>query len=230
MPAPTGETPPASDPFAGFAAPKASEAPGSGTPEAPEAREKLMPEESPDDSPSAEAPNPSSEDAPASVQEFAPVPRPEAEPVGEPVTAPTTGSEGAAASEEDESLRDLEFRAIFSSSDPFTLSEVARRVVGLEGIQGCALATPTKLVQATKSEQQRLGEEAREMVESIRNLARLSGLPEAKFFTLRTDQGMVSLFLEGDCCVTVTHDGGEFGPGVREKLILIARSIHKLSE
>ena len=68
------------------------------------------------------------------------------------------------------------------------------------------------------------------MVDSIRNLARLSGLPEAKSFTLNTDRGTVSLFLEGECCVTVYQEGDTFGPGIREKLILIARSIHKLEE
>lgn len=131
---------------------------------------------------------------------------------------------------EDETLRDLEFKAIFSTSEPFTLAKVARSVVGLPGIYGCALATPSKIVQASKGDQGRLGEEAREMVDSIRNLARLSGLPEAKSFTLNTDRGTVSLFLEGDCCVTVHQEGDNFGPGMREKLILIARSIHKLEE
>jgi hypothetical protein len=131
---------------------------------------------------------------------------------------------------EDETLRDLEFKAIFSTSEPFTLAKVARSVVGLPGINGCALATPNKIVQASKGDQGRLGEEAREMVDSIRNLARLSGLPEAKSFTLNTDRGTVSLFLEGDCCVTVHQEGDDFGPGMREKLILIARNIHKLEE
>jgi hypothetical protein len=132
--------------------------------------------------------------------------------------------------EEDETLRDLEFKAIFSTSESFTLAKVARSVVSLEGITGCALATPNKIVQASKGEQGRLGDEAREMVDSIRNLARLSGLPEAKSFTLNTDRGTVSLFLEGDSCVTIHHETDDFGPGVREKLILVARSIHKLEE
>lgn len=127
-------------------------------------------------------------------------------------------------------FRDLEFRAIFSSNDSFTLAEVARNVVALEGVSACALATTAKLVQASGNEQSRLGDEAREMVNAIRNLTKLTGLPEASFFTLQTDRSTVSLFLEGECCVTVNHDPSGFGPGVREKLILIARNIHKLRE
>lgn len=148
----------------------------------------------------------------------------EEETVAPPASSPDAGEVS------DESLRDLELRAIFSTDESFTLSRVARRVVGLEGIHGCALATPTRMVQASKNEQSRLEDEAKEMVGTIRNLAKLTGLPEARSFTLHTDKGTVSLFLEGECCVTVHHDSGAFGPGVREKLILIARSIHKLEE
>lgn len=140
--------------------------------------------------------------------------------------APSSGLPG----EVDVSVKDLVFRAIFSSDDSFSLAKVARKVVALEGVNACALATPSKLVQASRNEQSRLGDEAREMVDAIRNLAKLTGLPEARSFTLKTDRGTVSLFLEGDCCVTINHQTPNFGPGVREKLILIAQSIHKLEE
>lgn len=128
------------------------------------------------------------------------------------------------------SERDLELRAIFSSDENFTLAKVARRVAGWPGINGCALATPRRIVQASRSEDNRLGEEAKEMISTIRSLAKLTGLPEARTFTLQTDRGTVSLFLEGDCCLTVNHGPGAFGPGVREKLTLIARSMGKLED
>jgi hypothetical protein len=161
--------------------------------------------------------------------------KPNANEVAEEVELPLPETRGPVsltplAETSDTSLRDLEFRAIFSSDEAFTLARVARRVIDLQGIYGCALATPSRMVQASKNEQSRLQDEAREMVGTIRNLAKLTGLPEARSFTLQTDQGTVSLFLEGDCCVSVHHDAGAFGPGVKEKLILIARSIHKLKE
>jgi hypothetical protein len=143
-------------------------------------------------------------------------------PIAEPVPAP--------ASEENDELRDLELRAIFSTSESFTLSKVARKVVGLPGIEACSLSTPAKLVQASRREENRIGNEAREMITTLRNLAKLTGLPEARTFTLQTDRGIVSLFLEGDCCVVVNHDEATFGPGIREKLILIARCLSRLRE
>ena len=146
------------------------------------------------------------------------------------VPAPTPANVNTAQTDTDDDLRDLELRAIFSTSESFTLSLVARKVVGLPGINSCSLSTPGKLVQASRREENRLGNEAREMVATLRSLAKLTGLPEAKTFTLQTDRGIVSLFLEGDCCVTVHHDSGTFQPGVREKLILVARSLVKLRE
>lgn len=160
-----------------------------------------------------------SESAPASAW---PTAAPEPEAVAESPTSVAPSS--------DDDLRDLELRAIFSTSESFTLSKVARKVVALAGINSCSLSTPVKLVQASRREENRLGDESREMVSTLRSLAKLTGMTEARTFTLQTDRGIVSLFLEGECCVTVHHDAAAFGPGVREKLILIARSIGKLRE
>ena len=75
-----------------------------------------------------------------------------------------------------------------------------------------------------------MGNDALEMISTLRNLAKLTGLPEARNFTLHTDRGIVSLFLEGECCVTVNHESATFLPGVREKLIIVARSLIHLEE
>jgi hypothetical protein len=131
---------------------------------------------------------------------------------------------------DDDELRDLEMRAIFSTSERFNLSMVARKVVALPGINSCSLSTLVKIVHASRSDETRLGNEAREMIATLRSLAKLTGLPEARTFTLQTDRGIVSLFLEGDCCVSVNQESATFQPGVREKLILIARSIGKLRD
>ncbi len=148
-------------------------------------------------------------------------------PVSEParIETPSAPIQG-----DGEDYADLEMRAIFSSSESFTLSRLARKIVELPGMQGCALATPSHLVQASKSEENRLGDEAEEMVNTVKNLAKLTGLPDAKTFTLQTDRGIVSLFMEGDCCLIVRHDEGSFEAGVREKLIVISRNMHKLSD
>lgn len=216
--APLAETAPA--PSAGFQVPAATP-----TPELPPVEAIVT---SP---PPAPAPTPEVVEAPAAFTETvsaAVVSAPA--PAVEPVAASAAAAAPASAKEESDDLRDLELRAIFSTSESFTLSKVARKVVALPGIEACSLSTPGKLVQASRREENRLGNEAREMVSTLRNLAKLTGLPEARTFTLQTDRGVVSLFLEGECCVLVNHDSSAFGPGVREKLILIARCISRLRD
>ncbi|MCB1076862.1 MAG: hypothetical protein KDM64_03445, partial [Verrucomicrobiae bacterium] len=62
----------------------------------------------------------------------------------------------------------------------------------------------------------------------VREIARATGMPNAETFTLHTDQGLISVFLSGDHCLTVRHEVGQFDPGVREKLILVARGLSGL--
>jgi len=173
----------------------------------------------------ATAPAPAVFEAPAPVVEapLAPEPLTALAPAAARATAPAAG-------EASFDMRDLELRAIFSTSENFTLSMVARRVVGLPGIVSCSLSTPGNLVQASKSEDASISNEAPEMVAIVRSLAKLTGLPEARNFTLQTDRGIISLFVEGECCVMVHHEAVTFEPGVREKLILVARRLIDLEE
>ena len=170
--------------------------------------------------------------APLEVVSGMPVdlPEPVASVVSETPTVPVPISIPTSSQGDDDELRDLEMRAIFSTSERFNLSNVARKVISLPGINSCSLSTPVKIVHASRSDETRLGNEAREMIATLRSLAKLTGLPEARTFTLQTDRGIVSLFLDGDCCVSVNQDSAAFHPGVREKLTLIARSIGKLRE
>ncbi|MDF1741524.1 MAG: hypothetical protein P1U86_20345 [Verrucomicrobiales bacterium] len=167
---------------------------------------------------------------PQPVAKVEPEPEPEMETIAAPAPAPVATNVGLPGLSHSNEIRDLELRAIFSTNDPFTLRSVARRVVALPGISSCALATPGRLVQASRNEESRIGDEAKEMVQTIRNLAKLTGLPDAQSFTLHTDKGIVSIFLDGECCLTVHHEVAEFEPGTREKLILISRNLEKLEK
>jgi hypothetical protein len=154
------------------------------------------------------------------------------EPRTKPESATLAAMQFTASSKEidSEDRPDLEMRAIFSSSDSLRLSCVARKITELPGISGCALATPSRLVQMSLSDETRIGGEAEEMIQSVKSLAKLTGLPDARSFTLETDRGIVSLFMEGPCCLIVRHDLPKFGPGIREKLIVISRNIYKLDD
>ncbi len=157
----------------------------------------------------------------------APLPVPAESAVAEKREAPESS---IARGSHDDDLSDVELRAIFSTSEKFTLAKLARKVVGLPGIAACALSGSGKVVQASKSEENQLGAGAHDMVDAVRNIAKMTGMDEARSFTMKTEFGIVSLFLEGDCCLSVNHAESEFGPGIREKLIVIARTLHKLSE
>ncbi len=130
----------------------------------------------------------------------------------------------------DDPDRDLELCAIFSTSERFTLAKVARKVVSLQGIESCSLSIPGQFVQASRKEESRSSQEAREMVASLRNFAKFAGLKDAHTFTMQTDQGVVSVFLDGESCLTVQHSSTSFAPGVREKLILVSRCIARLQD
>jgi hypothetical protein len=154
------------------------------------------------------------------------------EPTVKPKSAALAAMEFDASGEgiDSEDTPDLEMRAIFSSSDSLSLSCVARKISELPGILGCALATPSRLVQESFSEENRFGEGAEEIIRSAKNLAKLTGLPDARSFTLQIDRCIVSLFTEGPCFLIVRHGSPKFGPGIREKLIVISRNMHKLDD
>ncbi len=246
-PAPAAPASPAS-PFEGFAAPSAPLAPLPDTSgafaagftafapaSAEEPKAEVSPKERGDETVPPFEPLFDAKPEPAqpalaepAVSETVPTPAAPVDFVPSALASPAASAAPIAEASDD--LRDLELRAIFSTGESFTLSKVARKVVDLPGIVSCSLSVPGKFVQASRKEESRVGDEAREMVATLRSLAKLTGLPEARTFTLQTDRGIVSLFLEGESCVTVHHENAAFTPGVREKLILVARSLAKLRE
>ena len=125
-------------------------------------------------------------------------------------------------------IKDLELRAIFGVEEAFTIQIVAELVAKMDGVSSCAVSSPGGHALAGRQERASSSETIREMSRNVRQLAEISGISDASAFTLQTDQGMVSLFLEGDSCLMVRHETSGFGPGVRERLILIARSLDRI--
>ena len=105
---------------------------------------------------------------------------------------------------------------------------MAELVAKMDGVSSCAVSSPGGHALAGRQERASSSETIREMSRNVRQLAEISGISDASAFTLQTDQGMVSLFLEGDSCLMVRHETSGFGPGVRERLILIARSLDRI--
>lgn len=129
------------------------------------------------------------------------------------------------------SLRDIELRAVFGTDEAFTYRRVADLAAGLPGIEACSIIAPGCSVQSPRGRGAGdLAVQAGALLNGVREIARITGMPNAETFTLHTEQGLVSIFLKGDYCLTVRHQVGQFDPGVREKLILVTRGLSGLSE
>jgi predicted regulator of Ras-like GTPase activity (Roadblock/LC7/MglB family) len=64
---------------------------------------------------------------------------------------------------------------------------------------------------------------------NMRELSDGLGVGNAETFTVHTDKGMLSFFMGDGRCLSVLHESRRFVPGVRERLILIARELSKLN-
>ncbi len=126
------------------------------------------------------------------------------------------------------SMKDLELRAVFGIEGSFSHQKVADLIAEMAGIEFCSLSAPNGSASAGQDDAAITQEGVREMAKNVRQLAEFSGIKDASTFTLQTNQGMVSIFLEGNSCLTVRHSNSIFGPGVRERLILVARSLDRL--
>lgn len=159
-------------------------------------------------------------DVPAGVPD-APTPKSQLPPATAPAPVQSSGTNG---------LRDIELRAVFGTNEPFTYLRVADLTASLPGITAAAIVAPGFTAQSPRNrEAGELAIQASSLILGVREIARLSGMPNAETFTLHTDQGVVSIFLHEDYCLTVRHQTGQFDPGVREKLILVARGLAGLS-
>ncbi len=125
----------------------------------------------------------------------------------------------------DEVVRDIELRAVFGTNESFTLRKIATLIACMPGVNACAIATPGIALQASRDEEATIGEEAATLATTVRELAKLTGSPDAQSFTISTDKGILSIFVSGESYLTVQHDPGGFEPGVQEKLILVSRSL-----
>ncbi|NNE91442.1 MAG: hypothetical protein HKN23_07325 [Verrucomicrobiales bacterium] len=126
----------------------------------------------------------------------------------------------------DEVVEQVELRAVFGSNETFTLEGVAGKVVELPGIATCGIKSPRGTTHAARSGEGAMGAPQIESLAShAQELAAITGVPEASAFTFHTDKGQISVFTHGENVLTVRHQPGEFDPGVREKLMLVARGL-----
>ena len=127
-------------------------------------------------------------------------------------------------------VRDIELRAVFGTSEAFTLQRVADLTTELSGVESCFVFSPLGSAQAPQKDARSRQEQADSILRGVRELARITGVENAETFTMHTGHGMVSVFMHGDACLTIRHQRGDFEPGVREKLILVVRGVSRLGD
>ena len=130
-------------------------------------------------------------------------------------------------------VRDIELRAVFGTTEEFTLQRIADLTLDLcSGIDSCDVLARGRTVSASRrcgaadgAEAASRGKRAKAMYRNVRDLADNAGLAQAEELTLHTETHAISFFTRGSACVTIHHERGNFRAGVREKLILVARGV-----
>jgi len=175
---------------------------------------------------------------------FAVAPEPVSKP--SPAPAPATSAVGAGVAESGwlrfegigfpSGVRDLELRAVFGRTEPFTRQLALDLTAGLPGVLGCVLfavsdgaeilarsggAAPSASAMITRLPR---------MYQRIRGLAEDLGLESGETATVRTSQGLVSFFAQGSACLGVLQSGEGCDGGFFERLMLIARGVSSLRE
>ena len=190
-----------------------------------------------------EVPAPAEDTAAAAAAASLPVappvtPAPAPPPVKTAAPAPATPAGTAAGKIEDlgfgyhSDLSQMMLRAVYGTDRRLTPSDVVNLAGALPGLAGCVLlagdhtlasenlhGTPAEAFPAT----------ARRTLDSLTCLAETLGFGDAGNFTLRSDHGVRTFFLERGVCLAVFHEQPSFLPGVREKLILTARELGAMS-
>lgn len=133
-------------------------------------------------------------------------------------------------------MRDLELRAVFARSEPFTRQLAVDLSAQLPGVSGCMLFSLSGGMEilsqsaANSVEIAALLRRTPRMYERIRGLAEDLGFESGETFTLRTSQGIVSFFAAGGVCLAVLQEGERSDAGFWEKLMLVARGMAALRE
>ncbi len=121
-------------------------------------------------------------------------------------------------------------RAVLGTDQVLTAQDIVDCCAGLPGLKACVLLQrDTTLTSQGMDEMEAASfcSSAVKTRDSLVTLAETMGLGQGGNFTLRTDHGIRSFFLESNLCLAVWHAQPTFSGGTREKLILIAQELAK---
>lgn len=127
-------------------------------------------------------------------------------------------------------LRQLTLRAVLGTDQVLTPQDIVDCCAGLPGLKACVLLQRDTILTSQGMDEMEVGSFCSSAVktrDSLVTLAETMGLGQGGNFTLRTDHGIRSFFLESNLCLAVWHAQPNFSGGTREKLILIAQELAK---
>jgi hypothetical protein len=125
-------------------------------------------------------------------------------------------------------IRQLTLRAVLGTDMLLTPQDIVDRCAGLSGLKACALFRQDNALVSQGMDPATAASfraSAGQTRDSLLSLADSLGLGSGGNFTLRTDHGVRSFFLEPGLCLAVWHEQPVFTPGTREKLILITQEL-----
>lgn len=127
-------------------------------------------------------------------------------------------------------LRQLMLRAVLGTDQVLAAQDIVDCCAGLPGLKACVLLQRDTILTSQGMDEMEAGSFCSSAVktrDSLVTLAETMGLGQGGNFTLRTDHGIRSFFLEANLCLAVWHAQPNFSGGTREKLILIAQELAK---
>ena len=126
----------------------------------------------------------------------------------------------------------LALRAIFATDQTLRPQDVVNLASQFAGIQACLIITPEGVTRsewaADADDVRSFTERAPALHDKTMSLARELGLAGEQTFTLRTNRGVVSFFVNGSLCLAALHAQPNFQPGVRERLVMVTRELAKM--
>lgn len=162
------------------------------------------------------------------------VPAPSAAPAHKPHTQSAPGAGHDISFNQVEDLSQLVLRALFMTDATLRRQEIVDRCAAFPGLRACLIIASQGV---THSGHDGASEDVRQFCtnaprahEYLTGLAQSMGIEGQGTFTLRSGSTIRTFFIDHGVCLAVLHAQAAFPPGVREKLILVARSLADVME
>ena len=125
-------------------------------------------------------------------------------------------------------------RAIFDTDQDLTAHQIVDHIAQLPGLRSAVAIINGGIIasghDSGSEEVMQFTSSAPKSCEYLGGLAESMGYGSSGSFTLRAGAGVRTFFIENGQCLAVLHGQAAFAPGVREKLLLTARTLSELTD